>query len=116
MNPFHSPIVDTAGAEGTTVTASVVQNAPGISEIVAILPSGLRDVPISIGVLLVETVGDKADPVSVSIGWHRRLSLRYIELRYVSPIEKDSLRGRLKKLRFPHCKLLPNRHYDRDCW
>ena len=85
MNPLHRPIVDAAGAEGTTVTAAVVQNAPSISEIVAVLPSGFGDVPISIGVLFVETVGDKANPVSLyltisamSIGWHGSLSHRYI--------------------------------------
>jgi hypothetical protein len=57
--------VHAGSAERAAVTATVLENAPGIGEIVAILPDGFGDVFVSVGVLFVQPVGDQADPVFV---------------------------------------------------
>src|SRR5215470_15289408 len=64
MNARHGPIVHSGSTEGTTVAAAVFENPPRVGEIVAILPNCSDDVLIRVGVLLVQPIGDRADPVA----------------------------------------------------
>src|SRR5579875_491440 len=63
VNALHRPIAQAGGAEGAAVAATVVQNAPGVAEASAIFPYGFGDVFIGVGMLLIESIGDEADPI-----------------------------------------------------
>src|SRR5258708_6622021 len=76
MDTLHRPIVHPRSAERAAVAAAVVQDAPRVAQLVAIFPDCFDNVLVGVGVLLVQAVGDQADPFprvvaakSVSIGF-----------------------------------------------
>src|SRR5690242_11245174 len=67
MHAVHGPVAHAARAQRTSIAAAIVQNAPGVAELIAVLPNGLGDVAIGVGMLLVEPVGHEAHPVALIV-------------------------------------------------
>src|SRR5579862_1589968 len=65
MNALHRPVVHSASAKGAPVTAAVAENPPSVAKIVAVLPHGAQNIFVGIGVLLIQPVRYKADPVAI---------------------------------------------------
>src|SRR5690348_3902759 len=64
MDALHGPVAHSGSAQRTAVTAAIFQNAPCIAKMVAVLQERVENIFIVVGVLLVEAIRNKADPVA----------------------------------------------------
>src|SRR5581483_4209558 len=71
VDALHSPVVHAARAKRAAITASVAQNAPSVAEIVPVVPHGAQNVFVSVGMLLMNSVGNQADPVAFRLRMSR---------------------------------------------
>src|SRR5581483_5205181 len=103
MDAFHRPVMHAGGPQRAAVAAAVAKHAPRVAEAVLVLPESIQDVPVVVRVLLVQSVGDQACPVT-AVHAHEEPPLApghrcwmstaehgsvYIVLRYIPGIETD---------------------------
>src|ERR1700686_2069916 len=67
MNALHGPVVHARGAERATVATAVAQNPVGVAKVVTVFPDGIDNVFVSVGMLLVDSVGNDADPLTLIV-------------------------------------------------
>src|SRR6185437_15421339 len=70
MDAGHRPIAHASRAERTSVAAAFIQNAPGVAELIAVLPNCLGNVAVGIGMLLVQPIRHEAYEVALLICVH----------------------------------------------
>ncbi len=63
MDPLHGPVVHAGRAQGAAVATAIVENAPGIAQIVAVFPNRGQHVLISVGMLLVHAIRHPPHPM-----------------------------------------------------
>src|SRR6266550_3188104 len=67
MYAFHGPIVHAGSAERAAVATPVAQNPVRISKVVTVFPDGVENIFVCVRMLLVDSVGDDADPLAVIV-------------------------------------------------
>src|SRR5487761_142544 len=88
VNALHRPVMHSRGAEGAAVAAAIVQNAPCVAELIAIFPNRVEDIFVSVGMLLVEAVGNEAD-VFLAGGAVSARVLRHREILHAAKMGLD---------------------------
>ena len=73
MDALHGPVVHAGSAERAAVATAVAQNSVGIAKTVTVFPDGIEDIFVSVGMLLVDSIGNDADPLAVIVRLSRFL-------------------------------------------
>jgi len=93
MDALHGPIVHTGGSEGATVAAAVVEYAPCIAEVVAVLPQRGQHVLVRVGMLLVEPIGNQPNPIALIGTTLRRRHQYSLQARFLTDKEYKTFRA-----------------------